>query len=145
MQQSINYWTNTCKFKIDKLTYSTWYPRTTTYDVSKNKQLGGVYCILKRKDAVKFFKTRTVQAKKSFREENHETQGLNNCKWLGQFSFTRTHFNGQIRHYLSSFQNVYGNIHPNKIIVPVSMERAIAPTRPQRRYTFITGAITILS
>ena len=90
----INYWTNTCKFKIDKITYSTWYPRTTTYDVSKNKQLGGVYCILKRKDAVKFFKTRTVQAKKSFREENHETQGLNNCKWLGQFSFTRTHFNG---------------------------------------------------
>ena len=42
----MNYWTNTCKFKIDKVIYSKWQSGTT-YEVSKNKQLWRVYCILK--------------------------------------------------------------------------------------------------
>ena len=41
----LNYWTKTCKFKIDKKTYSKLQFRTTC-DVGKNKQLYGVYCIL---------------------------------------------------------------------------------------------------
>ena len=48
----------------------------------------------KRKDAVKFFKTRTFQVKKIFRGENHETKGLNNWEWHAQFSFARTDLKG---------------------------------------------------
>ena len=38
MQQLKNYWTNTCRFKIDKITYSKSYSRIP-YEVSKNKPL----------------------------------------------------------------------------------------------------------
>ena len=37
----------------------------------------------KKRDAVNFFKTRTLQGKNNiniFREKNHETKGLNNCE-----------------------------------------------------------------
>ena len=53
---------------------------------------------------VRFFKTRTFQGKKIFREENYKTVGRDNGEWLAQFSFARTDFNRQVSLYLSSFQ-----------------------------------------
>ena len=64
----INYWTNTCKFKIDKKTYSKWQSRT--YEVSKNKQLWRIYCILKNTNS-------------HYLVLNATTQGVIQKKFLG--------------------------------------------------------------
>ena len=74
IQRLINYGTNTCKFKIDKITYSKWLSRTMD-DVSKNKQMWEVYYILKV-----MFMGYTLQKNLSFRYFLFEIWSLTTSK-----------------------------------------------------------------